>query len=108
MIEIETKKIYPFDEETVFAFLVEICSKSRFNIKNVDKSIKRIIVSTPPSLFSYGENIEIIIHPEINNRALVYVKSTPKVFLNLTSRRAVKGNIKEIYRRLDKAIKENV
>ena len=105
MIEIETKKIYPFAAETVFTCLEEICFTSRFNIKSVDKSIKRIIITTPPSLFSYGENIEIIVQSEINNRALVYVKSEPKVSLNLTARSAVEKNIEAIYRMLDKQLK---
>ena len=97
--------IYSFDAETVFKCLEEICFKSRFNIKSVDKSIKRIILNTPLSLFSYGENIEIIVQSEINDKALVYVKSEPKVSFNLTAGSAVKKNIEEIYRMLDKQLK---
>ena len=100
----EVKKIYPFDAESAFKCLERICFKSRFNIKSVDKSIKRIILTTPLSLFSYGENVEIIVQPEINNSALVYVKSEPKSSLNLTAGNAVKKNIEEIYRMLDEAI----
>ena len=103
----EIKKIYPFDAESVFKCLEEICFKSRFSIKSVDNSIKRIILTTSPSLLSYGENIEIIVQSEIDNRALVYVKSKPKISLNLTAGSAVKKNIEEIYRMLDKAIEIN-
>lgn len=105
MNKIESRKIYPFAAETVFTCLEEICFTSRLNVKSVDKSIKRIIIATPPSLFSYGENIEIIVQSEINNRALVYIKSEPKMSLNLTAGSAVKRNIEEIYRMLDESIK---
>lgn len=103
----EIKKIYQFDAETVFKHLEDICFKSRFSIKSVDNSIKRIILTTPLSLLSYGENIEIIVQSEINNRALVYVKSEPKLSLNLTAGSAVKKNIEEIYKMLDEAIEIN-
>lgn len=103
----EIKKIYPFDAETIFKHLKDICLKSRFSIKSVDNSIKRIILTTSLSLLSYGENIEIIVQSEINNRSLVYVKSEPKSSLNLTAGSAVKKNIEEIYKMLDKAIEIN-
>lgn len=100
----EIKKIYQFDSKTVFKHLKDICFESRFSIKSVDNSIKRIILTAPLSLLSYGENIEIIVQSEINNRALVYVKSEPKSSLNLTAGSAVKKNIEEIYKMLDEAV----
>ena len=100
-----TEKIYPYDADTVFENLKNVCSNSSFTVITVDESVRRIIMSTPPSLFSYGESIEIIVQPEGNNRALVYVKSKPKVFFNITAGDAVERNIQKIYQTLDEVLK---
>jgi len=98
------KKIYQYDVYTVFKSLKEICSKSSFVIDSIDESIRRITISTRPSLFSYGENIEVIVQPEGDNKTLVYVKSKPKAFFNITAARAVKRNIQKIYGMLDEVL----
>ena len=97
----EKKKIYPYNADTVFESFKNVCSKSWFTVISVDMSIRRIIMSTPPSPFSYGESIEAIVQPEGDNKALVYVKSEPKVFFNITSGGAVERNIQNIYQMLD-------
>jgi len=97
----ETRKIYPYDADTVFKGLKDICYRSEFVVKKFDESIRRIIISTPLSLFSFGENIEIIVQPKENNKALVYVKSEPKVFHNITAESAVERNIVNIFQMLD-------
>ena len=101
----EKKEIYPYNAETVFKSLKNVCSESWFTVISVDESIKRIILSTPPSLFSYGESIEAIVQPEGNNKALVYVKSKPKVFFNITTGSAVERNVQKIYQMLDEALR---
>lgn len=101
----EEKKFYSYDADTVFESLKNVCSKSWFTVISVDESIRRIIMSTPPSLFSYGESIEAIVQSEGNNKALVYLKSKPKVFFNITARGAVERNIQKIYQMLDEALR---
>lgn len=98
------KKIYHYDVNTVFKSLKGACSKSSFIINSIDESIRRITISTRLSLFSYGENIEVIVQPEGSNKTLVYVKSEPKVFFNITAAGTVKRNIQRIYRLLDDAL----
>lgn len=99
----EKRKSYPHNADTVFACVKKI-SASSFTVKNVDESIRRIILSTSPSLFSYGETIEVIVQPEENNKALVYVKSAPKAFFNITAESAAERNIQKIYQMLDNAL----
>jgi dTDP-D-glucose 4,6-dehydratase len=101
----EKKKVYPYNADAVFTAIKNICGSSRFALKRIDEPIKRIIMSTNPSLFSYGENIEIIVQPEGNDKALVYIKSEPKVFFNITSGGAVEQNIQEILRIIDDNLK---
>lgn len=101
----EKRKIYPYNADTVFESLKNVCSKSWFIVKSVDESIRRIIMSTPPSLFSYGERIEAIVQPEGDDKALVYVKSKPKVFFNITAGGAVERNIQKIYQILDEELR---
>lgn len=97
----EKRKTYPYNADVVFNSLKKVLSHSRFSVKNIDDSIKRIIATTHPSLFSYGESIEIIVQPEGEDKALVYIKSEPKVFFNITAGGAVERNIREIFEVLD-------
>ena len=102
------KRIYPYEIDTVFKFLKDVCGRSPFEIKTVDESIHQIIVSTRLSLFSYGENIEIIAQPEGNNETLVYIKSEPKVFFNITAKNTIKRDIQNIYRMLEEMLHKNI
>lgn len=97
----EEKKIYSYDVNTIFKALKDVSNKSSFSVKTIEESIKRIILSSPPSLLSYGERIEVIVQQEGDDRALVYVRSEPKFFLNVTAKNTVKGNIQKIYQMLD-------
>lgn len=97
----EKKKIYPYNADSVFESFKNVCTKSGFTVISVDESIRRTILSTPHSLFSYGESIEAIVQPEGDNKALVYVKSEPKMFFNITAGGAVERNIQKIYQMLD-------
>ena len=101
----EKKKIYPYDADSVFESLEDVCSRSWFRVNSVDDSIRRIIMSTPPSLFSYGESIEAIVQPEADNKTLVYVKSEPKVFFNITVGGAIERNIQKIFQMLDEVLR---
>jgi predicted oxidoreductase (fatty acid repression mutant protein) len=97
----EKREIYLYDANTVFKALKEVSGKSWFIVKTVDESIRRIIMSTPPSFLSYGERIEVIVQPEGNDKTLVYVKSEPKVFFNVTAGDAIERNIQKLYQMLD-------
>lgn len=101
------KRIYPYKVDTVFEFLKDVCNRPSFTVKNIDESIRRITISTQPSLFSYGENLEVIAQPENHNKTLVYIKSEPKAFFNITARSVAKRNIQNIYIMLEKALHED-
>jgi len=101
---VEKKKIYSYEADIVFGKLKEECSKFWFKVISIDESIRRITLSTPPSLMSYGESIEIIVQAEKNNESLVYVKSTPKLFFNISAGGAVERNIQKIYQILDEVL----
>ncbi|MCD6317575.1 hypothetical protein J7M02_00730 [Candidatus Aerophobetes bacterium] len=102
------KRIYPYKVDTVFKFLKDICGKSPFVVKTVDESVHQIIISTRPSLLSYGENIEIIVQPEGDNETLVYIKSEPKAFFNITAKHTIKRNVQSIYRMLEEMLHKNI
>ncbi|MCK4459371.1 MAG: hypothetical protein KAU52_06590 [Methanosarcinales archaeon] len=101
----EKRKIYPHDANTIFRTLENVCTKSWFTVENIDESIRRIVMTTPPSLFSYGESIEVIVQPEGSDKALVYVKSEPKIFFNITAGGAIERNIRKLYQTLDEELK---
>lgn len=100
----EKRKTYPRDASILFKTLKKICSESHFRINSIDETIQQIAMSTPPSLFSYGETIEVSVQPEGDDRALVCVKSEPKVFFNITARGALERNIENIYHKLEEEL----
>ena len=100
----EERRIYSYDQEITFQAVKNVCSRSWFVIKEIDESIGRIIMSTPPSLFSYGENVEVIVQPK-DEGTLVYIKSKPKVFFNISAGGAVERNINRLYQMLDEELR---
>ena len=57
--------------------------KSGMNLKSSDKVIGRITASAGMSLFSWGENLTIIVEKINENSTLVAIESTLKMGANL-------------------------
>lgn len=101
----ENKRTYKQDVTVVFDKVKEITQRlPSFHIVETNESIRRIRLSTLPSLFSYGENVEIIVQPQSGGGSLVYVRSDPKIFFNITAGGAVQRNITQIFQALDEAL----
>ncbi len=80
---LQTQQRFPYDYDKVFDSLVEIIPISGLSLKSQDKTIGRIAAKTGMSLFSYGENITVIVEKIDETSAMVSLESSLKVGMNL-------------------------
>jgi len=78
-----TQQKFPFPYDNVFDGLIEIIPKAGFKLKSSDKLIGRITASTGWSLFSYGENLTIVVEKIDDEKTLVGIESALKVGVNV-------------------------
>lgn len=94
-------KSYKKNPDQLFDTLVDVVGKAGFNVKRVEKAIKRIEVSTGVSLFSFGETLEIIVGNE-GDSSLVYVRSKTRIPWNITAQ--LDKKIKTLFQLIDESI----
>ena len=99
-MEAVSQKTYNQDPDKVFGVLLVILEKN-FDIKRIEQSVRTIEVSTGMSLFSFGENFDIIVASH-NNGSIVRVKAKSKVKWNVTS--DVENKAAKIFKLLDTAL----
>ena len=78
-----TEQKLPFPHDNVFDGLMETLPKSGFTVKSSDKLIGRIVFSTGWSLFSWGENLTIVLEKVDEQTTNVRIQSALKVGLNI-------------------------
>ncbi len=78
-----TQQKFPFSYDAVFDGLTEVIPKTGFKLKSADKVIGRISASTGWSLFSYGENLTLVIEKVEEEITLVGMESALKVGINV-------------------------
>lgn len=64
-----TQQNFPFSYDAVFDGLTEVITKVGFKLKSADKVIGRISASTGMSLFSYGENLTLVIENRLSQNS---------------------------------------
>lgn len=94
----ETRK-YSEDADVIFKKLKRISREAGFQIDRIDETNRRLFLSTGLSLFSYGENVEIIVSRE-REGSKVFVSSKPKVFFNITAN--TRRNVQRVFEALEK------
>lgn len=77
-MEMIAKREYPHNVERVFDVLLNILDK-HYTIKNVDKSIRCVEVSSGASLFSFGETFEITAVGQ-NTGSAVRIRAKPEFY----------------------------
>lgn len=78
-----TQQKFPFSYDAVFDGLINIIPTAGFKLKSSDKIIGRITASTGWSLFSYGENITIVVEKIDDEKTSVGIESALKVGVNV-------------------------
>ena len=78
-----TQQKFPFPYDDVFDGILAVMPDIGFRLKSHDKIIGRITASTGISLFSYGENLTIVIEKLNDNSTLVGIESALKFGINV-------------------------
>lgn len=82
-METIAQRSYNKNADDVFKTLLNILSKN-YNVKSVDNEIRCVEVSSGMSLFSFGENFEMIVVDQ-NKGSIVRVKAKSRIRWNITS-----------------------
>lgn len=99
-METMIQREYTPDVECVFGVLLNILSE-RYDVKNIDKTIRCVEVSFGMSLFSFGETFEVIVAAQ-NSGSVVRVRAKSRVRWNVTS------NVEEKVKKLFDLLEENL
>lgn len=78
-----TQQKLPFSYDDVFDGLVAVIPSVGLKPKSQDRVIGRITASTGMSLFSWGENITIVVEKIDDSNTLVGIESALKVGINV-------------------------
>ena len=78
-----TQQKFSFPYDDVFDSIIAVMPVIRFALRFYDRATGRITASTGWSLFSYGENITIIVEKIDDNITLVFIESELKVIMQL-------------------------
>jgi hypothetical protein len=78
-----TQQKFPFAYDAVFRGIIAVIPTVGFKLKSQDPVIGRISASAGMSLFSWGENITIIIEKISDTSTLISIESALKVGLNV-------------------------
>lgn len=100
----EEVRKYKAEPEKIFENLKKLSSDSEFNVDKVDEVNQRLKLSTGLSLFSYGEEVEVLVNREIDGGARVYVNSKPKIWFNVTAEGNNKRNVQRIFEIIEKEL----
>jgi hypothetical protein len=91
-----TQQKFPFEYEAVFNGLLEVIPRVGMSLKSSDKVIGRITASAGMSLFSWGENLTIVVEKLEENSTLVAIESALKMGANLTGAHRHQKNFDKI------------
>ncbi len=78
-----TQQKFPFPFDAVFDGVVAVMPTIGFSLKSRDPVIGRITASTGMSLFSWGENLTIVVEKVDDGSTLVAIESALKVGINV-------------------------
>ena len=99
-----TQQKFPFKYEDVFDKLILVLPQIGFKVKSSDRVIGRVTASAGMSLFSWGENLTIIVEKTEENQTLVAMESALKVGVNLAGLHRHQKNFNKIIETLSAAL----
>lgn len=99
-METIAQRSYNNNPDEVFKVLLNILNEY-YDVKRADEAIRMVEVSSGMSLFSFGENFEIIVASQ-NDSSIVSVKTKSRVRWNVTS------NVEEKAEQIFELLEENL
>ena len=97
-----TQQKFPFPYDDVFNGLAQVLPALGMNVKEADKVIGRINASTGMSLFSWGENLSLIVEKVDESSCVVGIESGLKVSINAAGAHRHQKNFNNIISALSK------
>jgi len=91
-----TEQKFPFPYDNVFDGLMETLPKAGFTVKSSDKLIGRIFFSAGWSLFSFGENLTIVVEKIDERTTKVGIQSALKLGMNVAGAHRHSRNFNKI------------
>lgn len=102
-MENKSQRTYLQEPDEVFSILLDILNEN-YDVKDIDESMRIVEVSTGMSLFSFGENFEILVTSG-DTGSVVRVKGKSKIKWNMTS--DIEKKVNEIFEFLDERLAKN-
>ena len=99
-----TQQKFPFDYASVFNGLIEVIPQVGLQLKSHDNIIGRITASAGMSLFSWGENLTVIIEKIDDKNTLVAIESALKLGANLAGAHRHQKNFNAIIEALSRRL----
>ena len=101
-----TQQIFPFPADVAFEKLLEAIPEVGMTIKQKDDALRRVSVSAGISLFSWGENVSIVVNSDGENSCVVGIDSALKLGVNVTGAHRHQKNFDKIIYALSGKLKE--
>jgi len=101
-----TQQLFPYPAEVTYEKLLEAIPDAGMSVKQKDDLLRRVSVSSGMSLFSWGENVSIVVNPESDTSCVVGIDSSLKLGINLTGAHKHQKNFDKIIYSLSNKLKE--
>lgn len=103
-----TKQKFPFSYDAVFNGLIKAIPSVGMKIKSQDRRIGRITASTGMSLFSYGENLTVVVEKIDDQATMVGIESALKYGTNITGAPRHQRNFDKIISALSQLLQRKI
>lgn len=101
-----TQQVFPFPADVVYEKLLEAIPEVGMSVKQKDDILRRVSVSTGMSLFSWGENVSIVVNTNGDDSCVVGIDSSLKLGINVTGAHRHQKNFDKIIFALSNKLKE--
>lgn len=100
-----TQQRFPYPADITYEKLLEAVPDAGMTVKQKDDVLRRVSVSSGMSLFSWGENISIVVNSEGDKVCVVGIDSSLKLGINLTGAHKHQKNFDKIIYSLSNKLK---
>ncbi|TCW00385.1 hypothetical protein [Biostraticola tofi] len=100
-----TQQKFPYPADKVFAKLLEAVPSAGMKIKNQDEILRRLTVSVGMSLFSWGENMTIVVTDVDDKSSIISIDSSLKFSPNIAGMHKHQKNFDKIIYSLSALLK---
>ncbi len=101
-----TQQIFPFPAEVAYEKLLEAIPEVGMTIKQKDDILRRVSISAGISLFSWGENVSIVVNADSEDTCVVGIDSSLKLGFNVTGAHRHQKNFDKIIYALSSKLKQ--